>query len=258
MREETFYHFEKMKVLNLYSGIGGNRKLWIDCDVTAVELNEKVAAKYAELYPQDKIVVADAHEYLLDHYREFDFIWSSPPCQTHSRANYFINSIAKRSRYPDMSLWQEIIFLTQFCKTKFCVENVIGYYEPMIKPIEMGRHYLWANFFIPKIELPKGEVGTMMKQYVGTGKHAHDKPLEDRNAVNSELGLHIFSCALGKSFNKKDSQQQTLFTATKEALPQSRVMRAVCDKCGSENTFCATYNDVCNDCGHTIMKQTVA
>ena len=28
-----------MKVLNLYCGIGGNRKLWEDVEVTAVELD---------------------------------------------------------------------------------------------------------------------------------------------------------------------------------------------------------------------------
>ena len=200
-----------MEILNLYCGIGGNRKLWTDCNVTAVELDENIASKYAELYPNDKVIVGDAHEYLLDHYKAFDFIWTSPPCQTHSRTNYFTNAIRKRSRYPDMSLWQEIIFLNQFCKGLYCVENVIGYYEPMIKPIEIGRHYLWANFAIPKIELPKNDVGTMMKQYVGTGKHAHDKKLEDRNAVNSELGLHILNCAVGKSFNKKNYEQHSLF-----------------------------------------------
>ena len=202
-----------MEILNLYCGIGGNRKLWTDCNVTAVELDENIAAKYAELYPNDKVIVGDAHEYLLDHYKAFDFIWTSPPCQTHSRTNYFTNAIRKRSRYPDMSLWQEIIFLNQFCKGLYCVENVIGYYEPMIKPIEIGRHYLWANFAIPKIELPKNDVGTMMKQYVGTGKHAHDKKLEDRNAVNSELGLHILNCAVGKILIKKDYEQHSLFGA---------------------------------------------
>ena len=43
--------------------------------------------------PDNTVIVADAHQYLLDHYSEFDFIWTSPPCQTHSRANYFINYI---------------------------------------------------------------------------------------------------------------------------------------------------------------------
>ena len=59
--------------------------------------------------------------------------------------------------------------------------------------------------------MPKNEIGTMMKQYVGTGKHAHDKSLEDRNAVNSELGLHVLNCALGKILIKKDYEQVGLF-----------------------------------------------
>jgi len=197
-----------MKVLNLYAGIGGNRKLWEDVEVTSVEYEPKIAAQYKELYPNDNLIVGDAHEYLLDHYREFDFIWSSPPCQTHSKTNYFTNEIRKRSRYPDMSLYQQIIFLNQFCKGKFCVENVIGYYEPLIKPTKIGRHYLWSNFNIPLIEQPKGDVGTMMKQYVGTGKHAHDKKLVDRNAVNSDLGLHVLNTARGIITQNKVEQSK--------------------------------------------------
>jgi len=186
-----------MKILNLYAGKGGNRELWgNDHEITAVEFEPKIAKMYQELYPNDTVIVADAHQYLLDHYSEFDFIWTSPPCQTHSRANYFINYITN-SRYPKMELWQEIIFLKAFFKGKFCVENVISYYEYFIQPTaEIGRHYLWSNFTIPKIDLPKGEVGTMMKQYVGTSKHAHSKKLEDRNCVNAELGLHILNRAL--------------------------------------------------------------
>jgi len=197
-----------MKVLNLYAGIGGNRKLWKDIEVTPVEFEPKIAEQYKALYPNDNLIVGDAHEYLLDHYREFDFIWSSPPCQTHSKTNYFTNEIRKRSRYPDMKLYQEIIFLNQFCKGKFCVENVIGYYEPLIKPTKIGRHYLWSNFNIPLIEQPKGDVGTMMKQYVGTGKHAHDKKLVDRNAVNSKLGLHVLNTARGIITQNKVEQSK--------------------------------------------------
>lgn len=35
-----------MKILNLYAGIGGNRALWENCEVTAVELDEKIADVY--------------------------------------------------------------------------------------------------------------------------------------------------------------------------------------------------------------------
>jgi DNA (cytosine-5)-methyltransferase 1 len=133
-----------MKVLNLYAGVGGNRKNWTDVEVTAVELDERVAAIYQKLYPDDAVVVADAHQYLLDHYDEFDFIWSSPPCQTHSkmaRANR-----RTRPRYPDLKLYEEVIFLRTFFKGLWVVENVVPYYEPLIEGQRVGRHLYWSNF----------------------------------------------------------------------------------------------------------------
>ena len=196
-----------MKILNLYAGIGGNRKLWGDKhEITAIEYNEKIADKYRALYPDDKVVVADAHEYLLDHYKEFDFIWSSPPCQSHSTTNYFTQHIRKRPVYPSMKLYEEIIFLQNFYKGKFCVENVVSYYEPLIKPLKIGRHYLWSNFNITKIKQPKNDIGGMSKG----GNVAYKKPLEERNAVNSELGLHILNSALG-IINESKVQQDKLF-----------------------------------------------
>ena len=197
-----------MKILNLYAGIGGNRHLWGDLhEITAVEYNEKIANKYRALYPNDTVVVADAHEYLLDHHKEYDFIWSSPPCQSHSTTNYFTQHIRKRPVYPSMKLYEEIIFLQNFYKGKFCVENVVSYYEPLIKPVKIGRHYLWSNFNINKIEQPKDDVGTMMPKY---GNKACKKPLEERNAVNSELGLHILNSALG-IINESKVEQDKLF-----------------------------------------------
>jgi len=208
-----------MKILNLYAGIGGNRRLWGDShDITAVEFDEKVAANYQKLYPNDKVIVADAHEYLLKHYTEFEkgFIFSSPPCQTHSKANYFINYITE-SRYPKMELWQEIIFLKTFCKGKFCVENVKAYYEHFIPPTaEIGRHYLWANFKIPPIKQPNNEVGNMMhknskhsKNWKGVNKNGNkacSKPLAYRNMVNADLGLHILERAQGIIKANKNNQ----------------------------------------------------
>lgn len=150
-----------MKILNLYAGIGGNRKLWSDeHEITAVEYDQKIADVYKEYFPNDTMIVADAHQYLLDHYKEFDFIWSSPPCPTHSITNHFLNAQGI-VRYPDMMLWQEIIFLKHFCKVKFCVENVKSYYDPMFNPKAIGRHYLWSNFIISSIEQPKKDIGRM-------------------------------------------------------------------------------------------------
>ncbi|GAG21491.1 unnamed protein product, partial [marine sediment metagenome] len=59
----------KMKILNLYAGIGGNRKLWGDeHEVTAVENNPEIAGIYQNNYPKDHVVIGDAHFYLLQHY----------------------------------------------------------------------------------------------------------------------------------------------------------------------------------------------
>ena len=76
---------KKIRILNLYAGIGGNRRLWEgDIEVTAVEKDPKIAVIYQKNFPDDKVIVGDAHDYLLEHFKEFDFIWSSPPCPSHS------------------------------------------------------------------------------------------------------------------------------------------------------------------------------
>lgn len=138
-----------MKILNLYAGIGGNRMLWgNDHDIVAVENDQAVAAIYKHLFPNDTVVIDDAHEYLRKHFREFDFIWSSPPCPTHSvlqMARFYTEDL----KYPDMTLYQEIIWLQTFYKGKWCVENVKPYYKPLINPtFVMERHCYWASDFI--------------------------------------------------------------------------------------------------------------
>lgn len=186
-----------IKVLNLYAGIGGNRKLWPNeqIEVTAVELDPKIAKIYQDFFPQDKVIIADAHQYLLEHYKEFDFIWSSPPCQTHSITNYFLNPQGV-IRYPDMSLYQEILFLKSWFKGKWVVENVIGYYDPLIKPQICGRHFFWSNFIIPAFNTPNDDIGTMNRGASPNKQQtASKKTLEERNAVYSPLGLHVWKCA---------------------------------------------------------------
>lgn len=218
-----------MKILNLYCGIGGNRELWgNEHNITAVELNEKVAFEYQRRYPNDTVIVGDAHEYLLNHHKQFEFIWSSPPCQSHSRTNYFLNKRGVE-RYPDMNLYQEIILLQTFCKGLFCVENVRGYYKPLIVPIELGRHYFWTNFNIIRQKFDNISIGKMcgknqtqrresiemvtVKRYGIdlTETKIKNKQQVIRNMVDPELTLHILNCALGKSFNKKNLYAGTLF-----------------------------------------------
>ena len=140
-----------MKILNLYAGIGGNRKLWGDeHEITAVEFEDKIADKYCELFPNDTVIVADAHQYLLDHYKEFDFIWSSPPCPSHSRVRFSqMNRENFNPIFPDFKLYEEVVFLDNYFKGKYCVENVIPFYEPLIPAQKRGRHSYWTNFKLP-------------------------------------------------------------------------------------------------------------
>ena len=205
-----------MKVLNLYAGIGGNRKLWEDVGVTAVELNPAIACRYQEFFPKDNVIVGDAHEYLLNHFKEFDFIWSSPPCPTHSVTNHFLHSQGT-VRYPDMSLWQEIVFLSKWFKGKYVVENVKSYYPPLWPPQELDRHYFWTNFTITpksfgetifktnrKFNICKARASTRKNQEenVNELEEYHGIKLPDsvknkrlllRNCVYPPLGLHILN-----------------------------------------------------------------
>ena len=140
-----------MKILNLYAGIGGNRKLWGDeHDITAVELDPKIAKIYQDFFPNDKVVVADAHQYLLEHYKEFDFMWSSPPCPSHSRLRKVLSMASgAKAIYPDMKLYEEILFLQGYFKGDWVIENVKSWYEPLVKPQLLQRHYFWCNKEIP-------------------------------------------------------------------------------------------------------------
>ena len=122
-------------------------------------------------------------------------------------------------RYPDMKLWQEIIFLKHFFKGKYVIENVKSYYKPIYEPQVIGRHYFWANFTIPKIKIDYVQIGTMNHQASKTaqrkaiireaqipelidlhGLNGMDIKLKNkrqvlRNCVYPELGKHILESA---------------------------------------------------------------
>lgn len=207
-----------MKILNLYSGIGGNRKLWQGHEITSVELNPQIAEIYKSFFPDDNVIVADAHQYLLEHFREFDFIWTSPPCQTHSRARFWgwKNSDKIESKYPDMKLYQEIIFLSNFFQGKYIIENVIPYYEPLIKPsYKLRRHLFWCNFVIKpfsfkEADINKGIQADWIKLHgldISTFKLSIRKDQIYRNCVHPETGEHILNCSLVK----ERTTQGTLF-----------------------------------------------
>jgi|TARA_R110002033_G_scaffold72807_1_gene123998 DNA (cytosine-5)-methyltransferase 1 len=213
-----------MKILNLYACLGGNRYKWNevkeDIEVTAIELDPEAARLYQERFPNDTVIIADAHQYLLDHYKEFDFIWSSPPCPTHSRAR-FARRETTSAAYPDMKLYEEILFLDKWFKGKYVVENVIPYYEPLVHAKKRGRHLYWTNFNLPS-NLGERKGGIMegkdevtkwcvfhaynFRKYKGT----QSVQKMARNLVDYEVGKTIFETMLG-IVRREDINQEELF-----------------------------------------------
>ena len=200
-----------MRVLNLYAGIGGNRQLWENVKVAAVEINPEIAQIYSDFYPNDEIIIGDAHNYLLENYNKYDFIWSSPPCQTHSqiRYNLGVKNRGTKAVYPDMKLYEEILFLQWYYKGNWVVENTRGFYDPLIPPRFVGSHYLWSNFYIEYIELGNrnhrdGTVESLQKrkQIDLSSYNIINKRQILRNCVEPELGLHIINQSRGIKIHK--------------------------------------------------------
>jgi len=214
----------KYRILNLYACLGGNRYKWDEVadnlEITAVELDPEAARLYQERFPNDRVIVADAHQYLLDHYKQFDFIWSSPPCPTHSRARF-----ARRNTttpvYPDLKLYEEILFLENYFEGKYCIENVIPYYEPLIHAQKRGRHLYWTNFNLPNnlnerkssIMEGKDEVNKWCEFHnYDFRKYKGSQSVQKmaRNLVDYEAGKTILETALN-IYKKTNINQTSLF-----------------------------------------------
>ena len=217
----TFGVMKEYRILNLYACLGGNRYKWdevalevgVMIRVTSVELDPELARLYQERFPNDIVIVADAHQYLVDHYKEFDFIWSSPPCPSHSRVRF-----SQKNRdncvaiYPDFKLYEEVVLLDNYFEGKYVIENVIPYYEPLIRAKKRGRHLYWTNFNLPsdlgERKEGKGLVGSKQSDEVKKLCKFHDYDFTQykgtqrvdkiaRNLVDYEVGRTILATALG-------------------------------------------------------------
>jgi len=202
-----------LKVLNLYCGIGGNAKKWpSDWDVTAVDNHPTVVKQYQHNFPNHTVIEADAHQYLLDNYADYDLIWSSPPCPTHSKMQKGTRHTSKK--YPDMSLYQEVLLLQHFFSGSYVVENVKPYYEPLIAPrLTVGRHVFWTNLNPPPMSNPPTfkhngksavmsgnkegreamlawlDLPPMLENVYFEGSNCPGKVI--RNCVHPDIGLHL-------------------------------------------------------------------
>lgn len=200
-----------MRYLNLFAGVGGNIALLPKgIEVTAVESDHKLAAVYQKLNPAHKVIIGDAYQYLKENYEQFDFVWGSPPCQKHSKMMKATRH--KVADYPDFKLYELIVFLGIFFKGKWVVENVVPYYEPLIKPTKkIGRHLFWSNFDIEaeEVKQPKGFITKAnlqgkkeMMEWLGIHfdeviyyKNNHCPVQILRNCVHPKLGLEVFNCS---------------------------------------------------------------
>ena len=214
---------QAVRVLNLYACLGGNRYKWdevANIEVTAVEWDEELAKLYQERFPNDTVIVADAHEYLLKNYMNFDFIWTSPPCPSHSRAR-FARKNTTIAIYPDLKLYEEILFLDNYFEGKYLVENVIPYYEPLIAAQKRGRHLYWCNFNLPSILSERKHSIMESKDEVSQWCEFHDYDFRKykgeqrrdkiaRNLVDYEAGKTIFATAMGVIL-KSNIKQSSLF-----------------------------------------------
>jgi len=230
-----------MKILNLYSCLGGNRYKWgNEHEITAVELDPELARLYKERFPNDNVIIGDAHQYLLDHYKEFDFIWTSPPCPTHSKVRFTQkNKHFYKPEYPNMMLYQEIIFLEHHFEGKFVVENVIPYYEPLIPAQKRGRHLYWTNFLLPNNIAERSLRGVMCGQSndelnklcqfheidISTYKGKQSKLKIARNLVDYKVGEAILNTALGVMQSLETEQLQLNLTNNEKETSSSHTVQ---------------------------------
>lgn len=122
-----------------------------------------------------------------------------------------------RAIFPDMKLYEEILFLQGYFKGNWVVENVKSWYEPLIKPQLLQRHYFWSNKQIPEPETPfkKDQIrltgGRNIKEWVQIKQlqenhgimlpeNAPNKRTLLRNCVSPEVGKYI----LDKLVDSKD------------------------------------------------------
>jgi DNA (cytosine-5)-methyltransferase 1 len=207
----------KMKILNLYAGIGGNTHN-IDRskhDITHVEWNEEIAQANRELHPLDIVVEADAKKFLEMNYKEYDYIWASPPCPSHASIR---KAGAKNGQYdaliPDMDLYGVIIFLDEYFEGNWTVENVKPFYnrldeqekerqEALVKIIppaqESSRHLFWSNHEVPSISIKASSLNqannSEMMEWLGIQLDQSFDTVEKRkilrNCVHPKIGKAI-------------------------------------------------------------------
>ncbi len=196
--------YMKIKLLNSFAGIGGNTKN-LDRDlfeITHVETNKKRINYLQKTFQDDITIEADAYQYILENIMEYDIVWASPPCPTHSNVRW-----ANRTKenftyvYPDMQMYG-LIFLLQRARQyePWIVENVTPYYEPLIEPtVKLGRHMIWSNKHIPFKKFGADNIAEIKRD------HERNLSVKDlRDEMNGDIGKYIIENLLDKKISLEE------------------------------------------------------
>lgn len=113
----------KRKGLDLFCGQGGCSRGYANAgfDMTGVDINPQPRYPY-------RFIRADALDYLAEHWREFDFIHASPPCQ-----GYSITKNLKTARSDHAMLIETTRAALMATGKSYVIENVVG--APLINPL---------------------------------------------------------------------------------------------------------------------------
>lgn len=188
-----------MKILNLYAGLGGNRKSWTNHEIKAVEIVPEIAEIYRKLFPGDQVIIADVMQFVRkENLGSYDFIWASPPCKTHSCAT------TKKFRYvPDLTSIHGLrIFLDYQCETPYVIENVQPFYklpkeyQPTFK---IDRHLFWANFFVPVPEK------SLINSRISDLPHKRDRSLYMRGSIEELASFHNYDLSIIENLSNRES-----------------------------------------------------
>ncbi len=150
-----------LRILDLFCGVGGVARGFqkyllengIEFEYYAVDINDAILLAHRILNPHSVTLKRDAYSFTDHELRSYDFIWASPPCESHSRLMWIYNkNQPEKWEPPDKKLWQLIERLYRL-GIPFVVENVRPYYRPPMRPTSyVCRHALWSNLSIPPFD----------------------------------------------------------------------------------------------------------
>jgi len=197
-----------VRVLDLYAGLGGTdkgiRKVAaeknIKLDYYAIEIDPAVCQAHKKNHLESNVICADVKDWL-DKVTDFDFVWASPPCQTHSINNYSNKAIGYKTKPVDWSLWHVIDILQRAETIPFVVENVkIWYNEPFKHNFKLDRHYFWTNLQLVPFDYHKKPAKEWCHISVKDWQEYHqlepattgDKRQQLRNCVHWSIAAGIF------------------------------------------------------------------